>query len=131
MAHRQAVASRLRAKLHSLAFQLRNFAAYAPVSYLIGFVARTSVAGGLVMRSVYLRVQVALVCLVAIGTVNAISATAAAARPAIVTQNGPLKVIETPTTDEYLGIPYAVPPVGNLRRILRSMRKAISTATTG
>jgi para-nitrobenzyl esterase len=34
---------------------------------------------------------------------------------AVVTENGPLKGLETPTTDQFLGIPYAKPPVGNLR----------------
>jgi para-nitrobenzyl esterase len=50
------------------------------------------------------------------GAFNAwILAPTAVAAPAIVTQSGPLKGIETPTMNEYLGIPYAVPPVGSLR----------------
>ena len=53
--------------------------------------------------------------LVAVGVASAISAVTAAAAPAIVTQNGPLKGTETATMNEYLGIPYAVPPVGPLR----------------
>jgi para-nitrobenzyl esterase len=39
----------------------------------------------------------------------------AAGRPAIVTESGPLKGVVTPTLDEYLGIPFAAPPVGTLR----------------
>src|SRR5277367_3888294 len=35
--------------------------------------------------------------------------------PAIVTQSGPLKGIIVGNTSEFLGIPYAAPPVGNLR----------------
>jgi para-nitrobenzyl esterase len=35
--------------------------------------------------------------------------------PAIKTQSGPLKGIFNETTAEFLGIPYAAPPVGNLR----------------
>jgi para-nitrobenzyl esterase len=35
--------------------------------------------------------------------------------PAIVTQSGPLKGVLNGTTAEFLGIPYAAPPVGNLR----------------
>jgi para-nitrobenzyl esterase len=35
--------------------------------------------------------------------------------PAVVTQSGPLKGIMNGTTAEFLGIPYAVPPVGSLR----------------
>ena len=53
--------------------------------------------------------------LVAVGVASAISAVTATAAPAIVTQNGPLKGTETATMNEYLGIPYAVPPVGPLR----------------
>jgi para-nitrobenzyl esterase len=34
---------------------------------------------------------------------------------AIVTESGPLKGIETSIEDQFLGIPYAAPPVGNLR----------------
>jgi para-nitrobenzyl esterase len=67
------------------------------------------------MGRLYLRVRGLFFCLVATGIVSAIPAAPAAASPAIVTQNGPLKGIETPTTDEYPGIPYAVPPLGSLR----------------
>ena len=35
--------------------------------------------------------------------------------PAIVTQSGPLKGVMNGTTAEFLGIPYAAPPVGSLR----------------
>jgi para-nitrobenzyl esterase len=35
--------------------------------------------------------------------------------PAIVTESGPLKGVVTPQVNEYLGIPYAAPPVGALR----------------
>src|SRR5215469_4354520 len=42
------------------------------------------------------------------------SRTAFAAR-AIVTDQGPLKGISVAGEQEYLGIPYAVPPVGSLR----------------
>jgi len=35
--------------------------------------------------------------------------------PAIVTESGPLKGVDTAQMNEYLGIPYAAPPVGTLR----------------
>jgi para-nitrobenzyl esterase len=53
--------------------------------------------------------------MVAVGVANVISAETVTAAPAIVTHDGPLKGIETPTVNEYLGIPYAVAPVGPLR----------------
>ena len=39
----------------------------------------------------------------------------AAAAPAIVTEDGPLKGIISPGINEFLGIPYAAPPLGALR----------------
>jgi len=66
------------------------------------------------MRGLSLRAQV-LLCLVTVVALHASLLSTADASPAIVTQSGPLKGIQTPTTKEYLGIPYAVPPVGNFR----------------
>jgi para-nitrobenzyl esterase len=39
----------------------------------------------------------------------------AQAAPAIVTESGPLKGITSPSIDKFLGIPYAAPPLGDLR----------------
>jgi para-nitrobenzyl esterase len=52
----------------------------------------------------------AVICAVPVGSV-----VTATADTAIVTNQGPLKGIVTPQVNEYLGIPYAAPPVGDLR----------------
>jgi para-nitrobenzyl esterase len=44
-----------------------------------------------------------------------LSVTSAAAAPIAVTQNGPVKGTAVSGMDEFLGIPYAAPPLGNLR----------------
>jgi para-nitrobenzyl esterase len=55
-------------------------------------------------------------CAVIAVVANAISpAMGAAATPIIVTRHGRLTGIQTPTINEYLGVPYAVAPVGSLR----------------
>src|SRR5207244_3524973 len=42
-------------------------------------------------------------------------ATSALAQGVVPTDKGPVRGIETPAVKEYLGIPYAAPPVGDLR----------------
>jgi para-nitrobenzyl esterase len=53
--------------------------------------------------------------MIAAGIANALSVAAMAGTPIITTSHGQLTGIQTATTNEYLGIPYAVPPVGPLR----------------
>lgn len=53
--------------------------------------------------------------LVGIFAVLAYSPRTTLAARAIVTDQGPLKGLSVPGEDEYLGIPYAAPPVGSLR----------------
>ena len=63
----------------------------------------------------YLGLFVALLSLFSL-TIFAATPAAAAADPSIVrTANGLVKGIVTSTTRQFLGIPYAAPPVGNLR----------------
>jgi para-nitrobenzyl esterase len=45
----------------------------------------------------------------------AAAATSASARGVVPTDKGPVRGLETPLMKEYLGIPYAAPPVGDLR----------------
>jgi para-nitrobenzyl esterase len=56
-----------------------------------------------------------LLGLIAAGIANIIPSIAIAATPTIVTSHGQLTGTQTATTNEYLGIPYAIPPVGPLR----------------
>jgi para-nitrobenzyl esterase len=71
------------------------------------------VAGGSVSisRSVRRRISVAL----AVGAALACWLAPAAGADVVRTDKGAIRGIETATTNQYLGIPYAAPPVGDLR----------------
>jgi hypothetical protein len=47
----------------------------------------------------------------------------AAAAPVIVTEQGPLRGLTVSGENEYLGIPYAAPPVGSLRWLPSSLQR--------
>jgi para-nitrobenzyl esterase len=56
-----------------------------------------------------------LIGMLAAGALLASSAAPVAAQPVVPTDRGLVQGVETPVLTKYLGIPYAAPPVGNLR----------------
>jgi len=65
-----------------------------------------------------LTIGFALSCVIALGISKAEAvAPEGIPNPAIVTEDGPLKGIISPDLNEFLGIPYAAPPIGALRWI--------------
>ena len=61
------------------------------------------------------RAGVVTCALAACAAVMAIMASAALGRAVVPTDKGQVRGVETPTVKKYLGIPYAAPPVGDLR----------------
>jgi para-nitrobenzyl esterase len=61
------------------------------------------------------RAGVVLCVLAACAAVLAVIASAAVASAVVSTDRGQVRGVETPTVKKYLGVPYAAPPVGDLR----------------
>src|SRR4051812_3930327 len=65
------------------------------------------------MKRTRLFLAAAFAC--ALAAVAAATGAAAPAAPVVATDSGPLRGVRTPAMEEFLGIPYAAPPVGDLR----------------